>query len=151
MLLSPLERVGVPMPAPLSVISRVRTSWATPTETVTVLAWACLAQFERASRVRRGRRRRGVRRRHGRWARQYPQFRHGQRLVTAVWGIALLGEAVIRAALTFVLPTGVMVVLNHVLPLVIIAILVIWTIAFGKRRSAARVAAAAAAARDTPA
>ena len=82
---------------------------------------------------------------------QYPQFRHGQRLLTAVWGVALLGEAVIRAALTFVLPTGVMVALNHFLPLVIIAILVMWTIAFGKRRSAAGVAGAAVAARDAPA
>ena len=82
---------------------------------------------------------------------QYPQFRNGQRLLTAVWGVALLGEAVIRAALTFVLPTGVMVALNHFLPLVIIAILVMWTIAFGKRRSAAGVAGAAVAARDAPA
>jgi hypothetical protein len=82
---------------------------------------------------------------------RYPQFRHGQRLLTAVWGIALLGEAIIRAALTFVLPTGVMVALNNFLPLVIIAILVMWTIAFGKRRSAAGVAEAAAAARDAPA
>ena len=82
---------------------------------------------------------------------QYPQFRHGQRLLTAVWGLVLLGEAVIRAALTFVLPTGVMVGLNHFLPLLIIAILIVWTIAFGKRRSAAGVAAGAAAAGDTPA
>jgi len=40
---------------------------------------------------------------------------------------------------------------NDFLPLVIIAILVMWTIAFGKRRSAAGVAEAAAAARDAPA
>ena len=53
--------------------------------------------------------------------------------------------------MTFVLPTGVMVWLNNFLPLVIIGILVMWTIAFGKRRSAAGVAGAAAAARDAPA
>ena len=51
MLVSPLERLGVPMPRPLSVTCRVRTSWATLTETSTMLAWACRAQLDRASRV----------------------------------------------------------------------------------------------------
>jgi hypothetical protein len=74
---------------------------------------------------------------------QYAGFRRTQRVLTLVWGVALLGEAVLRGVLAFVLPVGTMVVLNSVLPPVVFALLVVFTITYAKR-SQARAAAVAA-------
>ncbi|WP_166641375.1 VC0807 family protein [Amycolatopsis sp. SID8362] len=68
---------------------------------------------------------------------QFEGFRRGQRMLTVVWGASFLAEAALRIALTYVLPTEVMVVLNSVLPLVVMAALITGTIAYGKRRAAA--------------
>jgi hypothetical protein len=73
---------------------------------------------------------------------QYPGFRRTQRVLTLVWGVTLLGEAVLRGVLAFVLPVGTMVVINSVLPPVVIALLVVFTITYAKR-SQARAAAVA--------
>ncbi len=73
---------------------------------------------------------------------QYPGFRRTQRVMTLVWGVTLLAEAVVRSVLAFVLPVGTMVVINAVLPPVIIALLVAFTITYAKR-SQARAAAVA--------
>jgi hypothetical protein len=74
---------------------------------------------------------------------QYQGFRHTQRVLTLVWGVTLLGEAVLRGVLAFVLPVGTMVVINSVLPPVVIALLVVFTITYAKR-SQARAGAVAA-------
>ncbi|WP_198535569.1 VC0807 family protein [Streptomyces caatingaensis] len=74
---------------------------------------------------------------------RYPGFRRMQYLMTTVWGVAFLLEAVVRVVLTYALPTGVMVVLNNVLPAVVVAALVSWTVRTGKR-GRARAAAARA-------
>jgi hypothetical protein len=73
---------------------------------------------------------------------QYAGFRRTQRVLTLVWGVTLLGEAVLRGVLAFVLPVGSMVVINSVLPPVVFALLVVFTFAYAKR-SQARAAAVA--------
>ncbi|WP_372411707.1 VC0807 family protein [Streptomyces luteireticuli] len=85
----------------------------------------------------------GLARWNGLW--QYPGFRRTQYVMTAVWGVAFLLEAVVRVVLTYVLPTGVMVVVNNALPAVVVALLVAWTIRTGKRRRAEAAARAASA------
>ncbi|MCP2335863.1 VC0807 family protein [Actinomadura rupiterrae] len=79
---------------------------------------------------------------------QYPDFRRTQYKTTAVWGVAFLAEAIVRIPLTYMLPTGVMVLMSTVMPMAVVAALVTWTIRVGKQsraRAAARQAAAAAA------
>ncbi|MEV4436236.1 VC0807 family protein [Streptomyces sp. NPDC049585] len=77
---------------------------------------------------------------------QFPGFRRTQYLLTTVWGLGFLADAAIRAVLTYTLPTGAMVLVNNILPLVVVATLVAWTTRVakaGRARSAAAQAAAA--------
>jgi hypothetical protein len=60
-------------------------------------------------------------------------FRRGQRVLTGVWGAALLIEAVIRIPLTLVLPLTVMVALSNIMPVVVITALIFWSIRYGRR------------------
>jgi hypothetical protein len=73
---------------------------------------------------------------------QYAGFRRTQRVLTLVWGVVLLSEAVLRGVLAYALPVSTMVVVNSVLPPVVIALLVLFTITYAKR-SQARAAAVA--------
>lgn len=68
---------------------------------------------------------------------QHPQFRSVQRRIGLMWGVTLLGEAVVRALLTLTLGTEPMVLVNNIVPLVVIAGLVFLTIAIGRRAQAA--------------
>jgi hypothetical protein len=72
-----------------------------------------------------------------------PAFRHGQRLMTTVWGVAFLAEAIVRVPLVFALPVSVSVVISDVLPFVVIAGLVGWTVFYAKRNAARSKAQAA--------
>lgn len=60
-------------------------------------------------------------------------FRRGQRVLTGVWGAALLIEAVIRIPLAFVLPLNVMVAISNIMPIVVITALTFWSIRYGRR------------------
>lgn len=80
---------------------------------------------------------------------RYPDFRRMQRQLTAMWGVVLLAEAVVRGGLTFELPVATMVVVNAVVPPAVIAVLVTVTILWG--RHARRAAEARAAAASPPA
>lgn len=60
-------------------------------------------------------------------------FRHGQRVITSVWGLTLLIEGLIRIPATFVLPLNVMVVVSNIMPLLVITALIFWTISYGQR------------------
>ncbi|SDF23488.1 VC0807 family protein [Pseudonocardia oroxyli] len=51
-------------------------------------------------------------------------FRHGQRVMTVVWGLAFVVEALVRIPLVYALSVSVGVVLADVLPFVVIAGLV---------------------------
>jgi hypothetical protein len=67
---------------------------------------------------------------------QYPNFRGVQRRLCVYWGVALVGEAVIRAILTRVLGTGPMVLVNNIVPYVVIAGLITLSVMTGKRAQA---------------
>ncbi len=68
---------------------------------------------------------------------QYPDFRAVQRRLGAVWGVSLLGEAGIRAVLTWKLGTSAMVVVNSTVPYVILAMLIFYSVSIGRREQAA--------------
>ncbi len=68
---------------------------------------------------------------------RYPDFRRVQRTLGAAWGIALFGEAAIRAVLTLTLGTSAMVVVNNVVPYVVIVVMVFVSITVGRRSQAA--------------
>jgi hypothetical protein len=75
---------------------------------------------------------------------QYPLFRRTQRLMTTMWGVGLFGEAVVRVVLTYQLPVATMVVVNAVVPPVVLGVLIIATVVWGKRAGKAGEARAAA-------
>ncbi|MDT7745622.1 MAG: hypothetical protein QOE59_4700 [Actinomycetota bacterium] len=77
---------------------------------------------------------------------QYPLFRRTQRLMTTMWGVGLFGEAVVRIVLTYRLPVATMVVVNAVVPPVVLGVLIVATIVWGKRAGKAGEARSAAAA-----
>jgi hypothetical protein len=82
----------------------------------------------------------GIERWNGLW--QYPGFRQTQRVITTVWGVTMLTEALARIGLSYALSTGTMVAISSVLPIAVVATLVGWTVAYGKRKArAARQAA----------
>ncbi|MEV0197036.1 VC0807 family protein [Nonomuraea sp. NPDC050691] len=68
---------------------------------------------------------------------QYPGFRRVQRILTVVWGVVYLAEAVVRLGLSYTLSTSAMVTVSTVLPIAVTAALVTWTIAYGRRSRAA--------------
>ncbi|HEY0237838.1 MAG TPA: VC0807 family protein [Friedmanniella sp.] len=68
---------------------------------------------------------------------RYPTFRRTQRGLGAAWGLALVGEAAIRAWLTWQLGPQTMVVMNNVIPYVVIAVMVFVSITVGRRSRAA--------------
>ncbi len=70
---------------------------------------------------------------------QYPQFRRTQRILGAVWGVALFGEAATRAVLTWQLGTSAMVAVNNIVPYVVTAGLILFSITVGRRARAAAV------------
>lgn len=68
---------------------------------------------------------------------RYPTFRRTQRGLGAAWGLALVGEAGLRAWLTWQLGPQAMVVVNNVVPYVVIAVMVFVSVTVGKRSRAA--------------
>ena len=65
---------------------------------------------------------------------RYAGFRRTQVVITAVWGVVFLLEAVVRGVLTYTLSVDTMVVVNNVAPLVIVAVLVVWTTLYARRQ-----------------
>lgn len=65
-----------------------------------------------------------------RW--QQPAFRSRQRLLTAVWGGVLVGEALLRVALAFLLPTAAAVIVSPLLAYVVIAGGIVWTLWYAR-------------------
>src|SRR4029077_19434513 len=58
---------------------------------------------------------------------QYPNFRAAQRLVTAVWGIVYLVEAVLRVGFALFLSPGQVVTISHVMAFAVLVALIAWT------------------------
>lgn len=75
---------------------------------------------------------------------RYPSFRRTQRVISVVWGVAFVAEAGLRVALSYALTTSAMAVVSSVMPVVVIAALVTWTMSYGRRARAAALKAAAA-------
>jgi intracellular septation protein A len=67
----------------------------------------------------------------GMW--RYASFRRANRIMTVVWGVALLLEAILRVVLVYTLPLSVMQALGQILALAVIAILIGWTVRYGNR------------------
>lgn len=67
---------------------------------------------------------------------RYPAFRNLQRRLCVAWGAALLGEALLRAALTEALGTSPMVVVNNTLPYAVVAAMIAVSITAGRRSRA---------------
>ena len=80
---------------------------------------------------------------------QYAGFRHAFRVVTAVWGIGYLAEAVARVVIVQNTSTGTALAISKVLPFAVAGVLSAWTVGYGRyqKRKGEQLAAAAAAAR----
>jgi len=77
---------------------------------------------------------------------QYQEFRHTFRVITAVWGIAYLVEAAARIVIVANTSTGTAFAISKVLPYAVTAVMIAWTIGYGrlqKRRGEALAAEAA--------
>ena len=74
----------------------------------------------------------------------YPGFRSVQRRLTAIWGLAYVAEATVKAVLVYQLSTGAMVTVSNILPLAVTALLVAYTVRTGRKGEARRLAAEAA-------
>jgi intracellular septation protein A len=66
-----------------------------------------------------------------RW--QYPSFRHAMRVMTAMWGVTFVADALIRVGLVFVLSTSVFLVTSQVLFYGMFATTLFITVAYGRR------------------
>ena len=78
---------------------------------------------------------------------QYREFRHVFQVITAVWGTAYLVEAAARVVIVANTSTGTALAASKVMPWVVTAVLVAWTVGYGrlqKRRGEALAAEAAA-------
>ena len=77
---------------------------------------------------------------------QYPGFRRGMRLMTTVWGVAYVTEALARVGLALVAPPSLVLVASPVLAFAVTALLLVWTIRYSqamrRRGEAAGVVAA---------
>jgi hypothetical protein len=80
-----------------------------------------------------------------RW--EQPGFRRALRLITAVWGIGLLLEAMTRVVVAFTLPVGIATIVSPALGIGVLGALFAWTTLYARaaRRAAAVRASAAAA------
>jgi intracellular septation protein A len=58
---------------------------------------------------------------------EFPSFRAAQRLVTAVWGIAYLIEALVRVGFALVLPPAQVVAISPVMAFGVMIVLIAWT------------------------
>lgn len=63
---------------------------------------------------------------------QYEKFRHIFRIITAVWGAGFLLEAALRVVIVYNTSTSTALTLSKVTPYVWIAVLVVWTVAYGR-------------------
>jgi tryptophan-rich sensory protein len=85
-----------------------------------------------------------------RW--QYPGFRHAFRVMTVVWGVTYLAVAAAHIVIVETQSAGTALSISKVLPYLVLAILIAWTIVYTKRgqRQAERADAARRAARAAP-
>jgi hypothetical protein len=61
-------------------------------------------------------------------------FRRSFRVITAVWGVALLLEAALRVVIVYNTSTGTALAISKVTPYIWVAALSVWTVAYGSRQ-----------------
>ncbi len=66
-----------------------------------------------------------------RW--RYPGFRHAFRLITVVWGLAFITEAVTQAAIVETSSTDTAKATSNLMPLVFAGVVVVWNVYYAKR------------------
>jgi hypothetical protein len=71
---------------------------------------------------------------------QYPHFRAAIRLMTIVWGVGYLVEALVRVGLSFLLPIPVFLILSPLLALGVTVGLISWTVAYARNATRRRAA-----------
>jgi uncharacterized membrane protein len=83
---------------------------------------------------------------------RYAEFRRAFQITTVVWGLAFLAEAVMQLVIIQVASADVAKTSSNILPLIVIGLVVVWNIAYGKRgqRRGQRAEAAARAHGDVP-
>ncbi len=62
-----------------------------------------------------------------------PRVHRAHRLITTVWGCALLGEFLLRVLIVYTLPTAVALTLSGIIFIVMIATTLAWTFAYGRQ------------------
>lgn len=73
-----------------------------------------------------------MRRWNARW--QHPGFQHAMRVMTAIWGVVFVADAVIRVGLVFVLSTSVFLVVSQVIFYGMFALTLYGTMRYGRRK-----------------
>ncbi|MDG3015252.1 VC0807 family protein [Speluncibacter jeojiensis] len=76
-----------------------------------------------------------------------PQRLHGYRIVSAVWGVALVGEAALRVALSYVLSTATVVTISPLLSVAVFGAVTVWTVRRARRHAGTGTDSTAVAAR----
>jgi hypothetical protein len=74
---------------------------------------------------------------------RHAQFRRGMRLITAVWGVGLVCEALIGVGLALTTPPSTVLAVRPVLAIVVTCALILWTVRYGaamRRRGQAEAA-----------
>lgn len=61
-------------------------------------------------------------------------------MITVVWGVVFVAEALLRIGLSYTLSTSAMATVSTVMPLVVTGSLIFWTISYGRRAMAAALA-----------
>jgi len=86
----------------------------------------------------------------GNW--RYIGFRHAFRVVTVVWGVAYLAEAIARVFIVESTSTGAALALSKVTPYAVAGVLAVWNVAYARRsrRTGERLGAAAHARGEVP-
>jgi hypothetical protein len=71
---------------------------------------------------------------------EYPRFRAAVRLMTIVWGIGYVTEALVRVGLSFFLPIPVFLIISPLLAFGVTIGLISWTITYARTRIRRRAA-----------
>jgi len=71
---------------------------------------------------------------------QYPRFRAAIRLMTIVWGVGYVAEALVRVGLSFFLPIPVFLIISPLLAFGVTIGLISWTITYARTRTRRRAA-----------
>ncbi|HEY8055723.1 MAG TPA: VC0807 family protein [Terriglobales bacterium] len=64
------------------------------------------------------------------------EVRHGNRLITSIWGVVFTGELALRVVFVYTLPVAVVLVISPIVLGVLTVVTIVWTIAYARRMRA---------------